>query len=473
MIAWLRRWAWPTTLRGRLLALLLLALGATQMVALGFFFDERRLAIRAALREEAVARIASVALLLEKTPADEQAGLLAAASTPLMQFRLIDAPPPWLERPPRGAMDLRERLVLALGEMTDVNWTRRVRIAEISGPPPPSLRRWFERELGENDEARPPPPPPPNRPRLTSLVELRDGRWLAAQARFRRPPLQWAWPTILSMLLSAAVIVVVVSLVIGRATKSLLSLTAAAERFGRGARSEPLPETGPDEARRLIATFNAMQDRLTRFVSDRTRLLASISHDLRTPITAMRLRVELLEDDEVKAKLIDGLDEMQRMSEAALAFAKEEAAEGPTRAVDLAALTGSVIEDFADMGHDVAEVNSVRMVLECRPDAVKRALRNLVENAVRYGGRARVSLRQQDQEAVIWIDDDGPGLPEAQIEAMFEPFARLESSRSRETGGAGLGLSIARSIARAHGGEVRLTNRLEGGLRAEMALPMH
>ncbi|MBX2855977.1 MAG: HAMP domain-containing protein [Rhodobacteraceae bacterium] len=478
MRALLQRWLWPQTLRGQLLGLLLLALIAAQVVALVFFFEERRRAVRAALAEEAVSRIASVTLLLEKTPASQQAGLLAAASTPLARFRLLDTPPPWIENPPRGAAKLRAGLILALGEMSDASWARRVQIALISGPPPKPLRSWLRHDRDDDDHDRHEhhwrEPPPPHPARLASLVELRDGRWLAVEARFRRPPLQWAWPSILSMLLSAAAIVVVVTLVIGRTTNSLRGLAAAAERFGRGARGEPLPESGPEEARRLIATFNAMQDRLTRFVSDRTRLLASISHDLRTPITAMRLRVELLEDGEVKAKLAEGLDEMQRMSEAALTFAKEEAAQGPMRAVDLTALSASVVEDFADMGHDVSDVDAdnARLILECRPDALKRALRNLVENAVRYGERARVTLTSMDQEVVIQVEDDGPGVPEEQIDAMFEPFARLEISRNRDTGGAGLGLSIARSIARAHGGDVRLTNRAEGGLRAEIMLPM-
>ena len=471
------RWLWPQTLWGQLLALLLLALVATQIIALMFFFDERRQAVRLALAEEAVARIASVTLLLEKTPPEQQTALIEAASTPFARFRLLETPPPWLENPPRGAAYLRSRLILALGEMSDTNWSRRVQIALISGTPPPPLSSWLGREHDHDDDERHHRewrrPPPSGRARLASIVELRDGRWLAVIARFRRPPFQWAWPSLLSMLLSATAIVIVVTIVIGRTTKSLRGLATAAEKFGRGAQAEAVPETGPQEARRLIATFNAMQARLGRFVTDRTRLLASISHDLRTPITAMRLRLELLEDGEIKTKLTEGLDEMQRMTEAALTFAKEEAAEGPVRAVDLSALTASVVEDFADMGLDVSSVEpeAGRTILECRPDALKRAMRNLVENAVRYGDRARVSLLSNEKEVTIRVDDQGPGVPDEQIEVLFEPFSRLETSRSRDTGGAGLGLSIARSIARAHGGDVHLSNRPEGGLRAEIVLP--
>ena len=200
-------------------------------------------------------------------------------------------------------------------------------------------------------------------------------------------------------------------------------------------------------------------------------MLAAISHDLRTPITTLRLRAEFIEDPETRDKILETLDEMQQMTEATLAFLREDAAREDSRQVDLAALIQSLCDDLADAGREVAFAGAGRTPLVCRPVALKRALANLIENAVAYGARARVALEEGAAELRIVIDDDGPGIPPDRMEAVFEPFVRLEESRSRETGGVGLGLAIARSIARGHGGDVTLENRPEGGLRAILRLP--
>jgi signal transduction histidine kinase len=215
-----------------------------------------------------------------------------------------------------------------------------------------------------------------------------------------------------------------------------------------------------------------MRGRLQRFVQDRTRMLAAISHDLRTPITTLRLRAEFIDSEETRAKILETLEEMQRMTEATLAFAREEAATEETRRVDLAALVDSVCADLADLGQDVTFSGPERLTYDCRPLSLKRALRNLIENAVAYGERARVALVASEDALCVVIDDDGPGIPEADFERVFQPFVRLEESRSRETGGIGLGMAIARSIVRAHGGEIELANRPAGGLRVTIRLPV-
>nr|MDJ0971981.1 ATP-binding protein [Kiloniellales bacterium] len=281
----------------------------------------------------------------------------------------------------------------------------------------------------------------------------------------------WAWPSLLSMGLMALAILVIVVLSVRRITRPLRTLAAAADSFGRGQDGESVAEAGPEEVRRTIHAFNEMQDRLRRFVADRTGMLAAISHDLRTPITTLRLRAEFIEDPEIRDKILETLDEMQQMTEATLAFLREDAAREDSRQVDLAALIQSLCDDLADTGQEVAFVGAGRTPFVCRPVALKRALANLIENAVAYGDRARVALRDEESELRIVIDDDGPGVPPERMEAVFEPFVRLEESRSRETGGVGLGLAIARSIARGHGGDVALENRPEGGLRAVFRLP--
>ncbi|MEM1343012.1 MAG: ATP-binding protein [Pseudomonadota bacterium] len=454
-IAWLaRRRPWPATLRGQLIALLLLALVAAQIVAVVALFDERRQAVRAALIGEALSRMASVALLVERTPPALHPRVLAAASTPLARFSLDTESAVGAGQLSRRALRWRARLLSALAETSEDDWTTRVQLA-LARSEDGAHRGWRPRR------------------QLVAAVEIAPGRWLNLRARLRRAPLQWAWASVLSLGLSAGAIVAAVTLVIGRTTRPLRDLATAADRFGRGARGETVTPSGPVEARRLIAAFNAMQERLSRFVADRTRLLASISHDLRTPITAMRLRAEMVEDADTRARLIEGLDEMQRLTEASLSFAREEATEEAMRALDLGALLDSLADDFAELGAPISIEASTRAVIEGRPVALRRALRNLIENALRYGGVARLSLVTAGTTATVLVEDDGPGLPEAEIEAMFAPFARLETSRSRETGGAGLGLPIARTVVRGHGGDLHLENRPEGGLRARLTLPLY
>ena len=214
-----------------------------------------------------------------------------------------------------------------------------------------------------------------------------------------------------------------------------------------------------------------MQERLGRFIADRTRMLAAIGHDLRTPITSLKLRAELLDDEETRGKMLATLDDMQRMTEATLAFARDDAAAEPVRSVDLEALVASIVDDLADMGKDVTFTASGRVAYPCRSTALRRAITNLIDNATEYGVRARVALADTPSGPTISVEDDGPGIPADKMEEAFKPFVRLEGSRSRETGGAGLGLSIARSIVLAHGGELTLANRPEGGLRADIRLP--
>jgi signal transduction histidine kinase len=206
-------------------------------------------------------------------------------------------------------------------------------------------------------------------------------------------------------------------------------------------------------------------------MQDRTRMLAAMSHDLRTPITTLRLRAEFVEDDEIRSKILETLEEMQRMTEATLAFVREEAKAEATRQVDLNALIESVAADLSDLGSDVQFAETTRVTYACRPHGMRRALRNLLENAIRYGDKAEVALKEVGEQWLITIDDHGPGIPDDDIDRMFQPFVRLDESRSEETGGIGLGLAIARSIIRGHGGDIKLENREEGGLRATISLP--
>ena len=450
------RW-WPRTLAAQLIALLLGALVVAIVVTFAFFFDDRIDTVRQADRVGLLERIASVTRMLELVPEAQRAGLALAAGSPRLRF--------WTSPEAAVPDPSTDTGVMVLGQLF-----QRMFATPLREPP-----RLTYVALGPDD----PPPPAPFRPRarpfdrldVMASVPFRDGGWLNAQTLIRAEPVAFPWPPVIFVATLGLAILAIVVVVARRVTRPLTALAASAEALGRGSASAPLEERGPEEARRLISAFNRMQERLRRFVGDRTRMLAAIGHDLRTPITSLKLRAELLDDDETRTKMLATLDEMQHMTEATLAFARDDATAEPTRVVDLAALIDSIADDLAELGKPVTFAEAGRLPYPCRPASLKRALANLVENAIEYGSHARITLESRPEGPMIAVDDDGPGIPEAQMAEVFEPFVRLEQSRNRATGGAGLGLSIARSIVLSHGGELVLANRKEGGLRAEIRLP--
>ncbi|MCR5858994.1 ATP-binding protein [Mesorhizobium sp. J428] len=302
------------------------------------------------------------------------------------------------------------------------------------------------------------------------IVPLADGRVLNAAFYKNISPSVWRTHLPLSLTLTAILVALAGFLTVRRIASPLRQLTQAAETLGRGEAVSPLVERGPEDIRRTTIAFNGMQERIHRFVADQTRMLAAIGHDLRTPLTTMRLRAELIEDTELQERMLDTIEEMQALTESALALARQETSAEPTRTIDLAALVESVCDDLADIGQPVRFKPGERITYRCRPDGLRRVIRNLIENAVRYAGGADVSLAAEAASVKILVEDDGPGIPIDSIEDVFAPFFRLEGSRSRETGGSGLGLSIARAIARQHGGDIILSPRAPG-LRAMVVLP--
>jgi signal transduction histidine kinase len=468
---------WPASLTAQLVLLLLLALVASQLVTFAILRDERRGAVEALAREQVLERAAALVRLIETTARqDERRRALRAFSSRQLRFWLADEP-------------VVEDGDAALGGMAARQLTRRIEtlldgrqldirvapgeIAQRRGLRPGWHEHW-RRAAGDGLDLGQPPAALPAAS-LMLAIRLDQALWLNA-AMVLPPQRPEVGPTPLVALLAAALAISLVAVLsLRRLTRPLGALAAAADAIGRG---EPVPveaSRGPAEIRRTARAFNAMQERVGRSLDDRTRLLGAISHDLRTPITTLRLRVELVEDEALKARMLETLDEMQALTEAGLLLARDTAADEPTRAVDLTALVESVVGDFADQGLDATLAGpeqAAPLPLRCRKLALTRAIRNVVENALRYGGRARLAVERQGGSASVTVDDDGPGLPEAMLEQVFEPFFRLEASRSPETGGSGLGLAIARSIVRAHGGEVTLANRLGGGLRAVVYLPL-
>ncbi len=277
---------------------------------------------------------------------------------------------------------------------------------------------------------------------------------------------------LLSMGIMAAIIVVVSVWAVRRVTTPLASLATAAERLGQDMHAPPLSETGTTETRQAARALHDMQNRLRGLIENRTGLLAAISHDLRTPLTLLRLRAETVENAQERDKMLSTIAEMDSMIGATLQFARDDSANEPRRATDLASLLLGVVEEMREAGLDVRMQSTEPLDYGCRPAALKRAVRKLADNAVKYGRSATVGVRRLSQAIEVNIDDDGPGIPQKEISRVLEPFYRLDDSRSRETGGAGLGLAIVQSIVQSHGGTLVLSNRPTGGLRATITLPL-
>ncbi len=326
-----------------------------------------------------------------------------------------------------------------------------------------------EANEAELEKVRPRVSPQPRT--IKFRTKLDDGRWLDAAFKPEVQPL-WTWNGALFLGVLALAIGGVIVLVVRSETKPMQRLAIAAEALGRGESQQPLDENGPQEVRAAVKAFNLMGARLGRFVQDRTRMLAAMSHDLRTPLTTLRLRAEMIDEPETRKKLIETIEEMHRITEASLSFAREEDSSEATQDTDLTALVADLCAEAREIGKDAKlDTDTPPLMARVRPAAMRRAVRNLIDNAVRYGTCARVCVEADKNETRIIIDDDGPGIDETQLEEVFTPFVRLESSRNAETGGAGLGLSIARTIARSHGGDVVLRNRDGGGLRAVLSVP--
>ena len=429
---------WPRGLAGQLIVGMIAVLLITQCVVIGVAMQERLERFERDRGNFLARRLALVSDLLKTTPPALHGHVLRVASAPGFRFRLRRQQPGlppapifenWLA-PYLRAQGLNGSLVLTLP--ADDKDDRRAHGDLVAVP----------------------------------VKVANQDVWLTLTARRRSPP-PWPRYAMTSLVLAAAGSIFVIVLLVRRVSRPLAHLTASAERLGRGETMPPLDEQGPQDIRTTIAAFNRMQERQQRFIQDRTRMVAAVSHDLRSPITALRLRAEMVEQDDLRDRMIASLDEMQQMVEAILAFAREDAAKETTESINLSALISEVVASREELGHQVRWSGALATTYPCRPSSLKRAVGNLLDNAIRYGGSAEISLDGTD----IIVRDQGPGIPEDRLEYVFEPFARLEESRNTETGGTGLGLAIARSIARSHGGDIILRNLPEGGLEAILRLP--
>ena len=306
---------------------------------------------------------------------------------------------------------------------------------------------------------------------LDIAVEAPGHGWLSLRAPWPQTDQTLIWRLIAQTLILYAIVLIPVLWIGRRISRPLRSLASAAHSFTPGQDDRPLPETGPQDVREVTAAFNALRLRVRAMLDEKDRMLGAIGHDLRTPLAALRVRIESVDDDQDRERMADTIDEMNRTLDDILSLARLGRPSEPPVDVDLSALVDAVVEDFRDLGADVTFQDGARLPMKLRPSLMRRAVRNLIENAVKYGKSAAVRIDHAPDSVAIVVSDRGPGIPADRLSDVFDPFTRLESSRNRETGGIGLGLALARAIVADASGEIRLENRPEGGLDAIIALP--
>lgn len=468
---------WPQSLLGRLIAATVLAVLVAQAVGLVLIAEERETFVLQSSVREWSRRISETVQMLEPLGAEERATAIAQLAAP--HGIPPSLPPPPADDPPRAARNLLDpqRTFVRVPMLTDFERTLKDQVTAALG-------KSYEVSVGRTLD--------PNRPAIALPVPFYEARELAAHRdtaqlydvsvrfpdggtqlfRITRMPGGAPLPRNLRVNLTLLVVILVIALyVTARSiTRPLSALARAADSVGRDARPEKLPEAGARELRDAARAFNTMQDRLRRYLDSRSRVLAAMSHDLKTPLTRLRLQAETLEDPALQERIVKELIEMELMVREALALFRGLDDGEPAVPVDMNELVAAVIQGFSEMGAAVTMSGRALAPFIGKAQALKRCLTNLLSNAINFGTRATV-LVEDDGELVIRVRDEGPGIPEAELERVFEPFYRLEHSRNRDSGGTGLGLTIARDIAEAHGGRLVLANLPEGGLEAALRLP--
>jgi signal transduction histidine kinase len=457
------------TLRGRTLLRVALGTLASHVVGLAIYLAFNASSISQTREQQVVDQIATLTTLLERSPVDRRDEMVAALSQ--KGFRLELAPNSQVD--PKSAqkkdtVGLRRLLGLALGSPLDAQVLADYRALapgqlEMTDDDPGVEReivaarvaQWFR--FREN---------------LLVAVQLSDGTWLNARVRGRPFALFFNGGLVLSLVLMILVVFTITAKAISKPLRGLAKFADAAEALGVDVENAaPLSEDGPVEIRRAARAFNRMRDRIQTLIEDRTRMLAAMSHDFRTPLTRLRLRVEFVADSPERAKMLRDIADMEEMVSVTLRFINDGVADEHRELIDFVSL---LTELSIDLEAELPEfhMNGARSIrVACAPVAIRRAFTNLIENARQYGEGAGIQVALVQDEVIVEIVDHGPGIPEAERENVFRPYYRLEPSRSRESGGSGLGLAIARSVIRAHGGDITLHDAPGGGLMVRVRLP--
>jgi signal transduction histidine kinase len=444
---------WPRTLAVQMIAVTAVAVVVSNLAVAWWFELGSERQKETALNERVLDRAAAVAATLSAISPGARGSIMRSMNSPrLWQFTEL-RPGEGISRPmSEEGTRLAQRLTASLppkARVGQVTVLLHERLADIPA-------RLLPTHGDENNEA------------MRLIIPL-DATNSISMVFLRSKP---NWPV--EIVVAAALAILVASagaaVVARRVVRPLSDLAAAASVVARGGTAPHVAEKGPDDVRNAAIAFNHMTEKVTRTLESQRHLLSAVGHDLRTPITAMRINLEFVDDDELREHLQQNLDELQDLTEQVLAAARGASGESK-RSVDLSALVESICADLDDLGEPVTYQTHAPAPVSCRPNEIRRAVRNLVENAVAYGSRADVQIANSSDGYDIVVEDEGPGIPEDERIRVFEPFVRLESSRNAATGGTGLGLTLAKAIAEGHGGAIVLENRNGGGLRARMHLP--
>lgn len=442
--------------RGWLIALMLAVLVASQAVILMTLMAERRVDTMARHREATFRRVDWLVEWRASQPASAPRDDSAIGQEFL--YFTSDSPSVAREQIDEGATALL-RESLRRRAVSEVRVARRGEAGR-----PPTRRELREAPAMQHDA----------KVQLWVSVAMPDGLWVNVVSI---SPASWGFtPSIgiavlISALASAFGVIIAAVATARRFTRPLERLAAAAETVGRSPELERAPEEGPEDLRRVAREFNAMAERVRRMLDEQQLLLRAIGHDLRTPLSSLRIRLEFVEDRELRERMSATLAEIEQLTAIALDAARGGAVNEDVRRIDLSALVSAVCEDAVELGRAVTLVEAEDADVPGRSSELRRAVQNLIDNAVLHGGGARVRVLRERDVAVVIVEDDGPGIPEADLPRVTEPFVRLDASRNAEAGGHGLGLTIVKAIAERHRGSLTLANRAEGGLRVELRLP--
>jgi signal transduction histidine kinase len=439
---------WPRKLASQLIVVTALAVIVSNVAVAVWFEVGRERMNESAFTERLLDRAVSAATLLSTVPAKKRDEALRTMDSPAWHFELLHGKPQTVPMS-AGERALAERARAMLPE------------TRSKQPVVVKITTSEQRKKGMRHNRHP-----------VIMVTVPVVRGTQLVTTFYRPPSPpWPIETFIAALAAIVTTSLAAAFVARRVARPLSELSAAATTVAQGGLAPHVPEEGPEDVRHAAAAFNAMTDQVSRTLESQRQLLSAVGHDLRTPITAMRINIEFVNDAELRERLERNLEELQELTEAVLSAAKGAGGE-PMRHVDIAALVESLCADLIDMGKPVTWLPHDPVPMNCRPNEIRRAVRNLIENAIAYGEEATVSIQRRGPGYEIVVEDKGPGIPEADRQRVFEPFVRLETSRNTETGGTGLGLTLVKAIAAGHGGTVILENRAEGGLRARLYLPI-
>ena len=460
----------PRSLFSRMVLVLLTGLVLAQAAGLWIYWRDRDEFMQHAFGMRSVQRIADIIRVVDPMPAAERARIVGILNSPQLRIafdvpQLAQSDPPG---PDRQARIFAAALQRTLGDARPFV----VKVAQapfIHGPPPgyaPGMMKGGM--MGAGMAAG----PPFGAVSFVVQTRLHDGALITLDSRQSEDAAGWPYRLFASLAIVLATVIAVAMIAVRWVARPLKTLARAAEELGENIDRPPLDETGPVEVTRAARAFNTMQQRLAKLIGERARVFAAMSHDLKTPITRLRLRAELLDDATVRAKFERDLGEMEQMVGDALDLVRGLDKREPSQAVDMMSLLRSLADDAKLAGGAVQLEGPAARFYVGKAQLLRRCFGNLMDNAFKYAGAATINVMEEPRVLRIAVRDSGPGIPEADLERVFEPFYRLEHSRNRGTGGTGLGLTIARDIVREHGGELVLRNRPQGGLEALVTLPL-